>query len=220
MNLMCLSKHIIHGQAALIMDQKWLWKLRQVLGACCTLYLFIYFSLPTLLPTLQSNKTKWNKNKNQKTKANGSKTNEPLHPYCKCYKQQGELVWKSKGKRVCQDHTKSNWTYFFTMKHGDVSCVVPYVVCPWGFFLSLAWICSVYHAIVTICISPLPQYVPVPCHLPNFLKNSLIRSVKVCEYVSNCEICGVSLREGLVMLFNFEHMKSQTEHEFCVLFWK
>lgn len=37
---------------------------------------------------------------------------------------------------------------------------------------------------------------------------------------SSCELCGLSLHEGLVVLFSFEHVKSQAEHRFCVLFWK
>lgn len=57
-----------------------------------------------------------------------------------------------------------------------------------------------------------------PGHLPSLLKNSLVRWQRGHECVSSCELCGLSLHEGVVALFSFERVKSQAEYKFCVLF--
>lgn len=91
---------------------KWFWRLGQVLRVFCTLLLFAYF---------------WKKKK----KSTQAKKQEPVDPReIKHFiptveppnsMQTGIENWGDGG--VWQHHPKSDWTYFFVMKHGDV--------CPW-----------------------------------------------------------------------------------------
>lgn len=85
---------------------KWFWRLGQDFSFFCTLLLFVYF---------------WNKQTNKH-----AKNQEPVKPREMNHSiptveasnstQTGIENW---GNGVCQDHPKSDWTYFFIMKHGN-----------------------------------------------------------------------------------------------------